>query len=214
MPLRARLKALICLILLASLAGGGMLIAWHAATRVQTELQAALHVGESTVKNALKDLKGADENAANLRRVVATFDGNRHVRAVLLGALGAPAASSVLFAPGEHVPGWFVRLIGDQANVLRIPADNGAAILLQTDPVNELEEVWGESRDTMLVLTGFALLSALLISAVVGRALRSLQGFSTAFARIGAGDYHNPLPVTGPPELKRLASGLNLMSER
>ena len=74
--------------------------------------------------------------------------------------------------------------------------------------------MWGESRDAVLVLAGFALLSALLICAAVGRALRPLEDLSTAFERIGKGDYHGRMPEHGPPELARLANGFNLMSRR
>jgi two-component system sensor histidine kinase UhpB len=214
MPLRVRVTALVCLVLLTSLAGGGALIAWHAAGRVQTELRAALHVGESMVRNGLKELRTANDRATELRRLVATFDGNRHVRAVLLDAVGAPAARSTLSVPAQPVPGWFVHLIGHHVDPLRIPAEDGTAILLRTDPANELEEVWGDSRDTMLVLAAFAALSALAMSLLVGRALRSLAGFAAAFASIGSGDYHSLLPVKGPPELRRLASGFNLMAQR
>jgi HAMP domain-containing protein len=56
----------------------------------------------------------------------------------------------------------------------------------------------GESRDAVLVLAGFALLSALLICAAVGRALRPLEDLSTAFERIGNGDYHGRMPEHGP----------------
>src|SRR5690242_14117757 len=80
MPLRARLTALVCAIMLVCLAGGGILITWHAAGRVQTELRAALSVGANTVENGLKELKRADDHAAELRRLIATFNGNRHVR--------------------------------------------------------------------------------------------------------------------------------------
>jgi two-component system sensor histidine kinase UhpB len=213
MPLRARLLALVGLMLLASLAGGGVLVTWHAAGRVQTELRAALLVGASTVRNALHDL-APDDRATELRRLVATFDGNRHVQAMLLDASAAPVTQSSLFIPAQKVPHWFVRLIGDPAGGMRIPTEDGTTIFLQTDPTNELGEVWGESRDTMLVLTGFAALSAVLILAVVGHALRSLERFAAAFAQIGAGDHPSPLPVKGPPELKRLANGFNQMSER
>ena len=92
--------------------------------------------------------------------------------------------------------------------------DGGGVIVLEADPTNEIGEVWAESRDAVLVLAGFAVLSALLISAVVGRALRSLERLSAAFERIGKGDYHGLLPVQGPPELTRLANGFNAMSER
>jgi two-component system sensor histidine kinase UhpB len=48
----------------------------------------------------------------------------------------------------------------------------------------------------------------------VRRALRPLEQLSTAFVRIGEGDYHGTLPEQGPPELARLTSGLNRMAER
>ena len=84
--------------------------------------------------------------------------------------------------------------------------------MLQADPINEIGEVWEDSRDAVLVLAGFALLSALLIYAVVGRALRPLENLSTAFEQVGKDDYHRGLPEHGPPELMRLANGFNLMT--
>ena len=92
--------------------------------------------------------------------------------------------------------------------------DDGGAIVLQADPTNEIGEVWAQSRDAVLVLAGFAVLSALLMSAVLGRALRSLEILSAAFDHIGKGDYHGSLPAHGPPELTRLANGFNVMTER
>ena len=86
MPLRVRLTALVGLVLLVSLAGGGMLVAWHAAGRVQTELRAALDVGANTIRNGFDDLAGASDIAQELRHQVATFNGNRHLHATLLDA--------------------------------------------------------------------------------------------------------------------------------
>jgi two-component system, NarL family, sensor histidine kinase UhpB len=214
MSLRLRLIALVCLLLLTSISGGGALIIWHAAGRVQTELLAALHVGANAVQNALRELNTAGDRATDLRRLVATFDGDRHLRATLLDAAGSPAVTSRLFVPTQTVPGWFARLIGNRVPALQIPAPDATAILLRPDAVNELGEVWAESRDGILVLAGFAALSALLISVVIGRALRSLEDLSAAFGRIGDGDYHPPLPIRGPTELKRLAIGFNHMAQR
>jgi hypothetical protein len=41
---------------------------------------------------------------------------------------------------------------------LPVPVDIGAGgmMILQTDPVNETGEVWAQSLDAMLVLSGFA----------------------------------------------------------
>ena len=215
MPLRARLIALVGLVLLASLACGSALIAWHAAASVRTELRAALDVGTRTIRNGFDDLSRSSDRAADLRHLIATFNGNRHVRAALVDAQDQPLAVSRLFEPTVTVPDWFRRIIAGSPGAVRLPVpETPAAIILQAEPVNELGEVWGESRDAVLVLSIFAVLSALLICTSVGRALRPLEQLSAAFARIGEGDYHGTLPQQGPPELARLATGFNRMAER
>jgi two-component system sensor histidine kinase UhpB len=218
MPLRVRLIILIGLMLLVSLASGSVLVGWHAVNSVRTELRAALDVGTKTMRTEIDRVALANDRRGELRRLIATFNGNRHVRATLLGAQGQQVAASELFPPTQAVPGWFLRLIGGQPRTARLPitpvADDGSAIVLQTDPTNETGEVWADSRDTVLILAGFAALSALLISAVIGRALRSLEKLSDAFEQIGTGDYHGLLPAQGAAELKRLANGFNLMTQR
>ena len=218
MPLRVRLIALIGLVLLASLACGSVLVGWHAASSVRTELRAALDVGANTIRNGLAELVRTNDRSDELRHLVSTFNGNRHVRATLLDARDQPLAASALFVPTQQVPAWFRRLIGREPGAVRLPVspagEGGGAILLQADPINEIGEVWAESRDAVLVLAGFALLSALLICAVIGRALRPLENLSSAFEQIGKGDYHGRVPERGPPELTRLADGFNLMTQR
>ena len=242
MPLRMRLIALIGLLLLVSVLCGSALIAWHAANSVRIELRAALNVGANAARNAIEEMshagdragappdQGALPNDNALRHLISTFNGNRHVRATLTDARDQPVAVSELFVPAQPAPGWFVRWIGDEPGAVRLPVPGGrfpvpgghlpvpeggdGAIILRSDPLNEIAEVWSEARDSVLVLAGFAALSALLISAVVGRALRPLENLSDAFDRIGKGDYHGQVPEQGPPELQRLAGGFNLMTRR
>jgi len=211
MPLRMRLISLVALVLLASLACGSILVGWHEANSVRTELRAALAVSVQTIRNRVDER--SDNPTSELRRLVGIFDGNRHVRATLLDSLGQPSVESRLFAPTQSVPQWFRWLIGEQPATVRLPLQDNV-IVLEADPTNEIGEVWAESRDAVLVLAGFAVLSALLISAVVGRALRSLERLSAAFERIGTGDCPSLLPVQGPSELTRLANGFNAMSHR
>jgi hypothetical protein len=85
------------------------------------------------------------DRATELRRLVAIFDGNRHVQAMLLDASAVPVAQSSLFVPAQKEPHWFVRLVGNHADGMRIPTEDGTTIVLQTDPTNELGEVWRES---------------------------------------------------------------------
>ena len=218
MPLRVRLMALVGLVLLLSIVGGGALVAWRAAHSVQTELRAALDVGAQTVRNGFADLAETDQPAKELRRLVATFDGNRHVRASLVDTLGHTTTVSALFPPTQQVPDWFARLIISEPPEIRLPVPSdvggGGAIVLRAEPINEIGEVWAQSRDAMLVLVGFATASALLISVAVGRALRPLGMLSTAFEHVGKGEYHGVLPATGPPEVMRVAAGFNRMTQQ
>jgi two-component system sensor histidine kinase UhpB len=64
------------------------------------------------------------------------------------------------------------------------------------------------------VLSGFAVVSALLICAAVGRALRLLERMSAAFGRIAQGDYDPRMPERGPAELAELARGFNRMAQQ
>jgi two-component system sensor histidine kinase UhpB len=216
MKLRMRLIMLVGAVLLASLACGSALVVWHAAARVRTELQAALSVGAKTVRNGYDDLARSADRPAELRRLVATFNGNRHVRVTWLDGQDQLVATSRLFVPTEPAPKWFRRLIDNDPGVVRlaVPRDGfiSGTVLLQADATNEVGEVWGESRDAVLVLSGFALLSAILVSIAVGRALRPLDAVSRAFDRIARGDYQGTVPEHGPPELVRLAHGFNLMT--
>ena len=105
-------------------------------------------------------LSDVDDQAKELRRLVATFNGNRHVRATLLDAQGQQAAASDLFVPTQSVPDWFLRLIGSRPAAVNLPIrqglDGGSVIVLRTDPINEIGEVWSELRDAVMVLAGFA----------------------------------------------------------
>ena len=218
MPLRVRVIALIGSVLLVSLACGTMLVTWRAASSVRTELRAALDVGTKTIHNGISELAGSNDRANELRRLVATFNGNRHVQATLLDTHGQPVTSSHLLEPDQPVPGWFRHLIGGKLGAVRLPVpqgdDSGSVIVLQPVPLDEISEVWAQSRDAVLVLAGFALLSASLMCIIVRQALRPLEDLSAAFQRIGKGDYRCKVPEDGPPELARLASGLNLMTQQ
>src|SRR5580704_721761 len=139
MPLRVRLIALIGSVLLVSLACGSMLVAWRAAHSVRTELRAALDVGTKTIHNGLDELAASGDRANELRRLVATFNGNRHVRATLLDVQDQPVAVSRLLVPTDPVPGWFRSLIGGELGAVRVPVPPGdGAVVLQTDPMNEI----------------------------------------------------------------------------
>jgi two-component system sensor histidine kinase UhpB len=215
MSLRTRLVVWLGCVLAVTLAMGCALAGWHAGASVQAEMQAALAAGQQSVANGIAELSAAAGAPDELQQLVATFDGNRHVRAVLRDGTGAAVAASSLQTPAYPVPGWFHRLLGPRLPpaVIAIPGRAGASITLIADSGNEVGEVWDQAADALRMLTVFFGLSVLLIYWSVGRALGPLERLTAAFARIGAGDYATRINPEGPPELARLAKGFNRMAE-
>lgn len=217
MSLRTRLIASIILVLLVSLGAGCASAGWNAARSVRTEMQAALAVGEQTIRHGIEDLPGSRDALADLGRLVRAFDGDRHVRAALLDAAGHALVTSTLPGPAQPVPAWFVRLVAPDLPPERLAAGTDAGrrvVVLEAEPMNEAGEVWTQLRDSLAVLASSCVLSTVLVSLVVSRALQPLGRVSTALAAVGSGEYAVRLPQAGLSELAGVTQGFNAMVAR
>ena len=217
MTLRVRLIVLVAFVLLVSVLLGGMLAWWHAAQSARTEMQAALLSGEHRVRDSIAYLPEVADREGDLRRLIATFNGDRHLRAALLNAQGQSVVDSVLSVPLHPTPDWFFDLLGVRSSksVIAIgPTVVEQAIVLATDPHNEVSEVWTEFRDGMVIVLVFCILSFAIIYWTAGRSLRPLETLSAGFRTIGSGDYATRVVESGPPEVEHLARAFNLMAER
>ncbi|MFL5254543.1 MAG: HAMP domain-containing protein [Rhodopila sp.] len=220
MSLRVRLVLWLGGVLAVTLGLGCAVAGWRAQASVRAEMQSALAAGRQSAANSIAEIIGSQGQLRELRHLVTTFDGNRHVQATLTDDRDAVIAASFLQRPGEPVPAWFRRLIDPAlpAAVLAVPSspgwETGGTLTLATDAANEIDEVWDQATDTLCLLAVFFGLTVLLIHWTVGRALAPLARLSAAFGRIGAGDYTARLEAAGPPELARLAGGFNRMAEQ
>src|SRR5689334_17036423 len=84
MPLRRRLLALVALVLALCLFGGGLLTYWYGLRKVDLEMSSAIEVAGSAVGEALLSVTSGTDSSAQVQRIVASFDGDRHVLARLL----------------------------------------------------------------------------------------------------------------------------------
>ncbi|HET6306769.1 MAG TPA: HAMP domain-containing protein [Rhodopila sp.] len=213
MSLRTRLVLWLGCVLAITLSLGCALAGWHAAGSVRAEMQAALATGRQEVVNGLAEIRESGGGVGDLRHLVATFDGNRHARAIFTDGSGTILAASVLQPPARPIPAWFRRLIGPVLAPVVLASPSGLVTLV-ADPTNEVGEVWGQANDAARMLALFFGLTVLLVYWAVGRALAPLERLAAAFGRIGAGDYAARVNPAGPPELIRLASGFNGMAEQ
>ena len=218
MSLRLRVVVLIGVVLLISIVLGALVAGMQARIVLSAELTAALSGAEQTVKSAYEDLPNSDHQARDLRQLVSTFDGNRHVRARLIRGDGRPIVTSKTGSPLAEAPAWFQHLLGSAPRrvELRVPqsAHGVFAIVLATTAEIDDGDAWLQFWRFAVVLVGCAALGLLLVYLVIGAAFRPLRGLSAEFGRIGTGDYAGRVTEQGPPEVLSLQKGFNRMAEQ
>ena len=218
LSLRLRLIGLVALVLVASLAAGGTIACRNAAHSVETEMRSALAVAQQNLEAGVATLGESSDLRRDLERLVASFRGNRHLRVTLTGAATSTTVPPVETAPLGDVPRWFVRLIGVEPMMTRLPVSFGGesqgSITIETVPHNEIAETWQEFADGLLVLLLFSVPTMLLIYLFIGRALRPLDRFAAALGAIGRGDNTVRLTEALPPELARLRDSFNRTATR
>ena len=216
MSLRFRLICLIAMVLIASLAVEGTIVSFNASRSVQTEINSALRVGQQIVKSALARLPDSTDRRRDLEALVAAFKGNRHLRVSLTGGGNATVEPSLEGSHFGTVPPWFVRCLGITPVAAHVPiaiaGQDYGSILIETDPSNEILEVWNDLGDGFIVLALFFSLNILLIYVFIGSALRPLDHLGLAFNQIGLGDYKMRIAGNAVPELSRLQCSFNRMA--
>jgi two-component system, NarL family, sensor histidine kinase UhpB len=213
--LRLRLIIPIGLGLLAILALGGTFAFWDAARQVRTEMRAAIAVGERVAQTAVDDATLAANRLQRLEGLIREFDGNRHVRALLIDRNNQVALASQLESPNTSVPQWFHQLLDRESQIARIKLPREftdyAAVVLTTDAGNELAEKWGDIGLALALLVTFCAFVLGLVYWTLARGLRPLKALNVAFVRVGRGDYGPRVAESGAMELARLAREFNQM---
>ncbi len=215
MSLRRRILALIALLLVASLIGGGILTYWQGVQRIELEMSSALRVGDNAIRDAVMPLRAGPVSEGQLERLVSSFDGDRHLRAKLISADGRTLRESHVLEPSHPAPQWLYRLLTAPPHSVDVtlPQYSGK-IVLAVDPLNEVSEVWDDAKLKLGLMGGFCILVLAMISFTLGRALKPLEDFSRALQRVGGGDYAAHVSETGPQELAAIYKGFNLMAAK
>jgi two-component system, NarL family, sensor histidine kinase UhpB len=220
MLLRSRLIALVIVALSTSLVLGGVVVLLNATRSVRNEMHAALEVGRQTIDAGLHDIDSRASPRRDIETLIAPFKDNRHLRILVTGHDFDLRVDPVRErSPFGAAPAWFVRLIGVAPGADRVPLTVAGrslgAVVIETDPANEILEVWSELSGGFVVLALFCGLTVGFIYLFTGRALRPLDRLSQALEQVGRGDYET-LRIGGrlTPELARLRDSFNRMAVR
>ncbi|HEY2658836.1 MAG TPA: histidine kinase [Caulobacteraceae bacterium] len=214
MSLRLRVLAAIVLVLMLGAAVGVVFATWDARRTLREELTAALLGGRQTVASAFEDLPRSTHPDRDLRQLVATFDGNRHVVAVLREARSGAVVASKPFRSATSAPPAFSALLDPRLPQIQLatPAGGGARIILRAAPDDDVGDAWIQLLGAVAVLSMIGVVGVGLVYVTIGRALRPLDTLAAALARVGAGDYGARVHVRGPQELARLSNSFNAMA--
>ncbi len=218
MPLRRRLLTLISLVLLMCVIIGGVLTYWQGLQKIDLEMSSAIAVGESALVEAAAPLATTSDSVGQVRRLIQSFDGDRHLQARLIARDGGTALASHVRAPAIPAPAWLTALLVGPNRYYSVPLPDGlpvtGALRVETDAMNEIAEVWDDLKLKALLVLGFCGLVLALVYVTLGRALTPLENLSTALARVGDGDYGAHVLESGPQELAVIYKEFNRMAER
>ena len=192
-------------------------ISWAGArSDLAAELGAARIGGLQTVTSAFEDLPRSDHPQRDLRQLVATFDGNRHLTAALISRSGAVRISSIPAMPRHVAPRWFAALLRPDLHTatVRVPDNSGDIVNLRPEPASDIAALWSSGVDAVWVFAIAAALGLALIYWMIGRALEPLVELSRGLSAIGASGYRERVHEEGPPELRSLQRGFNAMAKR
>jgi two-component system sensor histidine kinase UhpB len=214
MSLQFRVLGSIAVLLVLALLGGGTLLLLHAKSVAQIEVHTAFRGAERSIRDTLQ---GNVEHTVTLRQVVASFEGQRHVRAALVNETGKVIVQSQLGHQKAPAPVWFERLMTPPPLASRIPINlpgYPCVVVLTSDPRNEIAEVWNNARNAFLTMLFFCVTTMVLVSAAFAYAFGFLRRFQTGLSEVAQGRYDVRLETRGAPELAALAHGFNHMTGR
>lgn len=216
--LRVTLIRTISGVLLFTLLLSAVLTYWHATSKVDTEVGAAIEMAEKTVRKAIQEIAHDDDPRLELVRLVHVFDGNRHVKASFVEPKPEGTRISSAVAPADELPEWFFDLFAQPPRVVRVDLPetlrSHGSFELETSLRGEVAEVWDDVVLKLTILTVFCVLASLLVYITLGRALGPITGLLGAFERLGGGDYGVRVEAKGPTEIAKLCGGFNDMAQR
>ena len=192
-------------------------ILWSASRRdLAAELSAARTGGIQTVRSAFEDLPRSDHPQRDLRQLVATFNGNRHLIAAVVDKSGRVLLASKAVMPRRDAPDWFKATVRPDLwpVALRVPLSGGGVLTLSPEPSSDIAALWSATIDSAAAFAVAAVLGLALIYWVIGRALAPLVDLSQALGTIGPSGYRERVREQGPAELRGLQQGFNAMAER
>ncbi|MEX2365567.1 MAG: histidine kinase, partial [Pseudohongiellaceae bacterium] len=217
MTLRLRLTLIITGLLLFSIVAGLSRVVLSARESVAAEVESTLEYSGQLLDVFLGAHQAhiVPEDLPQLIESLLQIDNVRHLQVDVLST--NPMYQHLI--KREEVdeidaPRWFVNLVrpAPLELVRSLGADSGTALVLRTNPNDEIEEIWQDTRTTIqLRLVAIIVFNTLLVY-LISRWLKPLDAISEVLKDVQHGDFSRRIPSMSLPELNMLASKMNRLT--
>lgn len=230
LPLRARVMLTVALVQLCVTVVAVWLLALNAREAVREEIDASVELARNLSLALVAASLSDSDPAASLADLPIRLQQPRHVRITLLSADGNVISSLDAPRPEDEgtseaaAPDWFRRLVGPTIEIVTIPIraqtmSNGGlrnisygAIMITTEPSDELAEVWQDTRDLVVLMLAAFVVFLLLIHLLLVRALRPIATILDGLEALQGAFYDYRLPRIPEPDLDRIGQRFNALA--
>ncbi len=220
MSLKLRLNLVITIVLAVIFLASSIFLVHEARRDVQAEIEStanlALHFLDAELQRAKLSGNGPPQfNLAALGEV-------RHLSIALFDNEGRILESNHPHdMPAVAAPRWFANLVGalghDTAPIQRTVSVQDRVVgrlIVKPDPSFEVDEVWHDATGLMQLAAAIFLVTNVLISWLVSRALAPVDRILGALNEIERGHLAARMPPLTLPELERISAAFNRMMDR
>lgn len=217
MSLRYQISVRILIISLCVLLFGGSIGIWQARQSVSKEVDSSINLALQLIKISIGtskiDYKGWLTRLSSLEQT-------RHLKIQLkekTGEIVNFSQQSLRDDQDETPPDWFVNLVLSEYPEVEYPIDtfnnSGLMLIIQANPMDEIDEVWQESLAFFYSLLLLVTLTFISVHLVFNKTFLAIHKIVEHLKGIETGDYQKKLPKFSTQEYDAIATAINHMTD-
>jgi two-component system sensor histidine kinase UhpB len=212
MSLRVRLSLIVSLLFVTGMLLGLTFLISNARQRVAEEVDAAAVLTSQLLESLFTDAGIARDQARLLERL-RSIDQARHLD-IYIEVEGTEPVERPETVVVTEAPAWFVSLVQapPQRYAVTLGGKDGERLLIRTNPADEIDEVWFETRNFFIVLSLVLLVLNALLYVTIGRWLAPVGAIIAALDEAEHGNFGGPIPPASLPEMKAIAEKINRLT--
>ncbi len=200
---------------------GGSIAIWQAKSAIRNEVDSSLSLALQLIQFAYTQPHTQFSRESDWLSGITEMEPVRHLNIQLKTSDGA-TVDLTSSAPESHQmdnspPAWFINLVKGQHPHIEqeINTFDGKKLILtiQADPLDEINEVWQESRAYYLSILALTLFTFLAVNLVFKQSFKAISTTVGALKDIENGIYDHKLPAFAISEYDRIATAINHLTQ-